>query len=107
MHSNKVILKSIKEVHRRTIKHNKIELLASTFSSQHINISVSLTVAMTKLNSLDLGSQLLAITQDRGDYMVYIIWIFKDIHNHFCIYLNNKERYIHITAKHKPIPKSP
>ena len=62
---------------------------------------------MTKLNSLDLGSQLLAITQDRGDYMVYIIWIFKDIHNHFCIYLNNKARYIHITAKHKPIPKSP
>ena len=91
----------------QTIKHNKIELLASTHSSQHINTSVSLTIAMIKLNSLDSGNQLPAITQDRGYYMVYIIWIFKDIHNHFCIYLNNKARYIHIIAKHKPIPKSP
>ena len=47
------------------------------------------------------------IIQNGRYYMIYMVRILKDIHNHFGIYLNNEVGDIQATTQHKTIPKPP
>ena len=90
-HTITIILKGIKNVHRRTTKRNKFRNLDSTHPSQQINTTIGLSVAMVKLNVLKTSCQMPTIIQKRRNGIVHIRIILKNLHHCLSIHLNNKE----------------
>ena len=90
IHTIQIILKSIVNVHRRTIKGNKFQFLNSTQSSKQICTPVGLAITMVKLDPLEVRCQVPTVIQYWRDNVIYISIAPKDIHHGLSIQFNNK-----------------